>query len=103
MVKRALTEAIVFFHRSLCGVCTAVSVEVQLSIPGVLRPALGLQGLKEFQRGTHLYLGHPFKVAFPQGILNVVPARAAAAVSVTEGDQEIFQMPLLHPLFPNAA
>ena len=103
VVQGVLAAAVVFLHGGLGRVSAAVGVEVQFAVPCVLRPALGLQIVKEIQRRHHLDPGHTFQVFFAQGVLDVIAAGAAAAITVAKGNQEIFQMPLLHAVFPDAA
>ena len=69
----------------------------------MLRRAFLLQIRKEIQRRHHLDPGHTLQIFFAQGVLDVIAAGAAAAITVAKGNQEIFQMPLLHAVFPDAA
>ena len=103
VVQGVLAAAVVFLHGGLGRVSAAVGVEVQFAVPCVLRPALGLQIVKEIQRRHHLDPGHTLQIFFAQGVLDVIATGAAAAITVAKGNQEIFQMPLLHAVFPDVA
>ena len=103
VVQGVLAAAVVLFDGRLGGVGAPVGVEVELAVPGVGRAALFVQRLKKVHGVFHPHPGRTLQVLLPQGELDVVPAGAAAPVPVAEGNQEIFQMALLHPVPPDPA
>ena len=85
----------------LTGIGAPVALEVQLSHIPMLGCTFLCQIIaEEFFRCFHGGLGHAFQVFLPTKVLNIIPGRAAAPVTVAEGQQEPIQVPLLHPVLP---
>ena len=100
IMQSSFTFPVKLFYPALGSVSTSVSSKIQFSTIGVRGSSFFIQPFKKRYRISLFYFNAALQILLSPDIFHMISCGASAAVTISIGNQKIFQMMNLHPLFP---